>query len=113
MTKPSHAKTVAPNSPLLLLSKSSLPKKDSPTNPSAASPAAMLAKAIPEVALTAEADKCLTLFVPDAVKIAKYLLNPEMIVRFIAVIVSRVKEDKGLQSTLRGAFSCSLVYNSS
>lgn len=98
MTKPSHAKTVALSSPSLLLSRNFSLKKDLQTNRNAANPAVTHAKTTPEAIFPAvpAQEKCLMLFAPDVEKTAKFLFNPEMIVRFIAAIVLQPKEDKNL-----------------
>lgn len=74
-------------------------------NRSAANLAAMHVKTTREAVPPAELDRCLTLFALVVEKIAKFLLSPEMIVQFTAVIVLRAREDKSFQHP-SGCFFC-------
>lgn len=95
----------------LLVNKNSTLKKALPMNPNAALYAELLAKTIPEVELLEEPDKCMMQPALAAANHARFHLNPEMIVRFIAVTALKAKEDNNILSTLRGVFFFSIYKN--
>ena len=87
-TKPLPARIADKNFPSPPASKSSTLKKASPTNPSAASPAVMHAKATPVAATAVALVRCLTLCVLSAEPTVRFLSSPAMTVPFTAATVS-------------------------